>query len=323
LLAGLGFVVPAFVVMLALATAYAALGVSPLLRGALYGLGPVVLGVFVVAVYRLGRSALRSTPHILIASGAALAAAASPMGTAAILVLAGGVGVLLFHSKRTGVAILAACAAGLGVMHVIAWSPAILSFATSGTPRLSDIAILFSVIGAFTFGGGLTMLAFLQDQVVTQLHWLTPQEFVDGLALGQLTPGPVLMLAAYVGYKALGISGAAVGAVAIFLPSFVLMLSVLPVFDRVRALAWARAAMQGIAPGVIGVLGVALAHIAPHAVPDPFAAVVMLATVMTLLIWRLAPLKLVAAGAVVGVLRSRVCTLPGVKTLLCAGWGRI
>jgi chromate transporter len=315
LLAGLGFVVPAFVVMLALAMAYAALGVSPLLRGALYGLGPVVLGVFVVAVYRLGRSAVRSAPHVFIAVGATVAAAATPIGTATVLVLAGALGVLLFHSKRMGVIVLAACVGGLAVVHAIAWSPAFFSLAPRGTPRLTDLAILFSVIGAFTFGGGLTMLAFLQDQVVNQLHWLTPQEFIDGLALGQLTPGPVLMLAAYVGYKTLGIAGAVVGAVSIFLPSFVLMLSVLPVFDRVRALAWARAAMQGIAPAVIGVLSVALTGIAPHAVPDPFAAAVMLATVIALLFWRLGPLKLVAAGAAVGVLRSRLWPLPWVPQL--------
>jgi chromate transporter len=217
-----------------------------------------------------------------------------------------GVGLLLFHSKRSGVAVLAALAAGFGLLHVSAWSPALLSPAAAQTPRLADIAGLFSFIGAFTFGGGLTMLAFLQDQVVTQLHWLTPQEFIDGLALGQLTPGPVLMLAAYVGYKTLGITGAVVGAVAIFLPSFVLTLSILPVFDRVRAAAWVRAAMQGLMPGVIGVLAVALARLAPPALPDPFAVAILLGTVATLVAWRVAPLKLMAVGAVVGIVRSRL-----------------
>src|SRR4029078_11301322 len=98
-------------------------------------------------------------------------------------------------------------------------------------PSLTSCAVRFAVIGAFTFGGGLTMIAFIQDQVVHQLQWLTAQEFIDGLALGQRTRGRVLMLAAYVGYKALGLWGAVVGAVASFLPSFALMLAVLPVFD--------------------------------------------------------------------------------------------
>src|SRR4029077_15140653 len=85
---------------------------------------------------------------------------------------------------------------------------------------LWDIGAFFFKIGAFTFGGGLTMLAFVQDQVVNQMNWLTPQEFLDGLALGQLTPGPILMLAAYVGYKVAGLAGAAIGGISIFLPSF-------------------------------------------------------------------------------------------------------
>src|ERR671936_341253 len=107
LLAGVCFTAPAFVVMLALAAAYATFGVSPLLRGALYGLGPVVLAIFVAAVFRLGTSALRSPTHALIATGAAVAALLSPFGAAAILIVAGSVGVLLFHSRRGGVLVLA------------------------------------------------------------------------------------------------------------------------------------------------------------------------------------------------------------------------
>ena len=83
---------------------------------------------------------------------------------------------------------------------------------------------------------------------MNQLHWITAEQFLDALAIGQVTPGPVIMLAAFVGYKVAGIAGAVVAASAIFLPSFLLMLSILPVLDRVRALAWTRAAMRGIAP---------------------------------------------------------------------------
>src|SRR4029450_7955883 len=101
------------------------------------------------------------------------------------------------------------------------------------------------------------MIALFEEHVVRQLQWLTPEEFIAGLALGQLTPGPVLMVAAYVGYKVLGVTGAIAAGAAAFLPSFALMLGILPTFDRVRNLAWARAVIQGIAPGVIGVLAVA------------------------------------------------------------------
>src|SRR5919201_780675 len=103
LLAGVCFTAPAFVVMLVLCAAYATFGVSPFLRGALYGLGPVGLGIFVSAVFRLGRSAVRSWTRAFVAAGAAAAALLSPLGAAAILILAGGLGVLLFYSRRAGV----------------------------------------------------------------------------------------------------------------------------------------------------------------------------------------------------------------------------
>ena len=159
------------------------------------------------------------------------------------------------------------------------------------------------------------MIAFIQEQVVRQLHWLTPQEFIDGLALGQLTPGPVLMAAAYVGYKAAGIAGAVVGAVAAFLPSFVMMLAILPAFDRARQLRWTRAALRGIAPAVIGVLAVSLVRLAPHAGPDPFAAATLVVTIVVLMLWRVATIKVMLLGVVVGIVRGRLLSLPGSKAL--------
>jgi len=91
---------------------------------------------------------------------------------------------------------------------------------------------------------------------------------LDGLALGQLTPGPVVMLAAFVGYRVGGLWGSVVSGAAIFLPSFVLMLSVVPVLERVRRIAWMSAALRGVGPAVIGMIGVALLQMLPQAVPD-------------------------------------------------------
>jgi chromate transporter len=323
LLAGLCFAAPAFVVMLALTVAYGAFGVSPILRGALYGLGPVVLAIFFAALFRLGRSALRSWTHKLIAAGAAAAALLGPFGTAAIVLLAGGVGLFLFNGKRLGAIVLIGLTIALALVPLVAWSPLGPPTAVAPAPTLGRVAALFGAIGALTFGGGLTMIALMQEHVVDRLHWLTPREFVDGLALGQLTPGPVLMIAAYVGYKVLGVGGAIVAATASFLPSFLLMLGLLPVFDRIRNLAWARAVMQGLVPGVIGVMAIALVRMAPHAAPDPLAVAVLAATIITLVGWRITPLKAMLGGAVFGMLRDRVCELPGVRTVLCAGgWGR-
>jgi len=306
LLAGLCFAAPGFVVMLGLTVAYAAFGVSPIVRGALYGLGPVVLAIFFAALFRLGRSAVRSWTQALIAAGAAGAALVSPLGAAAILLLAGGVGLFLFHGRRAGVIALVALMIALTLLPLVAVSPLAPPATAAPAPSLPRIAALFAAIGAFTFGGGLSMIALMEEHVVDRLHWLTPREFVDGLALGQLVPGPVLMVAAYVGYKTLGLGGALVAAAASFLPSFALMLALLPVFDRVRNLAWARAVMQGIVPSVIGVMAVALARMAPHAAPDPPAIVALVVTAVALIVWRLAPLKVIAGGAVFGIVRDRL-----------------
>lgn len=319
LIAGLCFVLPGFSIMLVLTVAYATLGVTPLMRGALYGLGPVVLAVFAVGVYRLGRSAMSSVPQALIAVVAAAISITTSLGIAAMLVLAGGAGLLLFHPRKRIALAAASSAAVLALLPVTGWVTSLPALGVPGGPpragSLLDIGAYFFKVGAFTVGGGLTMIAFIQDQVVGEFHWLTPREFIDGLALGQFTPGPVLMVAAYVGYKVAGFAGATVAATATFLPSFILMLGILPILDRVRKLAWTRAVMRGMGPAVIGILAVSLVRLAPHALPDPFAIAILIATVVALLVWRIGVFKLVMAGAVLGVLRSRIPAIPGFKAV--------
>src|SRR2546426_7830590 len=117
------------------------------------------------------------------------------------------------------------------------------------------------------------------------------------------------MVAAYVGCKVAGVTGAAVAAAAAFLPSFILMLAVLPVLDRVRKLAWTKAVMKGMGPAVIGVLAVSLVRLAPHALVDSFAIALLVATVIALSVGRIGAVRLVIAGSVLGVLRSRLLAL--------------
>ncbi len=322
LLAGLCFVLPAFIIMLALTLAYAAFGATPLMTGALYGLGPVVMGIFLVAVFRLGKTAAATIPQLLIAMAAALAAAFSPLGIVLILALAGGIGVFLYHSRKIGavvVCVLLALAAalyfapGLGLASV----PEVGNARGSAqVPDLLDIGSFFLKVGALSFGGGLTLIAFIQEQVVNQYQWLTHREFIDGLALGQFTPGPILMVSAYVGYKLSGLAGAAVAAAAIFLPAFVLMLSILPAFERARKLLWTKAAMKGIGPAVIGVLAVSLLQMTPHALPDPIAVGLFVGTVVAMLAWKVGAIKLMVLGALLGVVRERLLSLPGIRGAL-------
>jgi len=316
LVAGLCFMLPAFGIMLGLAMAHAALGLTPVARGALHGLGPVVLGIFLVAVYRLGRSTVRSLAEVGLGLGAAAALATTRLGVASILLAAGAIGVGLFHPRRRPLPLLGAGGVLLLALLPAVWEPpAGLGSGSAGAtpPGLAEVATFFLKVGAFTVGGGLTMIAFIQDQVVGQYRWLTPTEFLDGLALGQLTPGPVLMLAAYVGYKLAGVGGAAVATAAAFLPSFVIMMAVLPALDRLRRLPWVQAAMRGMGPAVIGVLAVALARLAPHALPDPFAVAVLVVSVLALGAWRIGPLPLMLVGALAGIARGALGTGPATR----------
>ncbi len=108
-------------------------------------------------------------------------------------------------------------------------------------------------------------------------------------------------------------AGAVVTASAIFSPSFILMLSVLPMFERVRRLVWTTAALKGVGPAVRGMLAVSLIQIAPHALPDALAIAMLMGMLIALLAWRIGALKLMMAGAIVGVLRSRLMSLPGIR----------
>lgn len=169
---------------------------------------------------------------------------------------------------------------------------------------LLGLTLIYSTYGALTFGGGIAMLALVQEQVVHQMHWLTAREFLDGLSLGQLTPGPTLMIAAFAGYKVAGTTGAAVSALAMFLPAFILMLALLPVLERFRHLRWIKPAMNGVSAAVIGCLIVTLLQLLqllPHAAPDRFSLAALFIVSLVLCRWRLPPLPLIVAAGLIGI----------------------
>jgi chromate transporter len=310
IIAGVCFILPAFLIMLALAAAYVAFGTLPSMRNAFYGIGPVVVGIFAASVFRLGKGTIREWSQIAIAVAAAIVLFITSVGLVLPLMAAGCVGITLFHSRRTGLIALAAVVAAFGAYYLIdiVLAPLTTPFAavpkqsSPTSPSLWELAGFFLKVGAFTFGGGLSMLAFMQEQVVNQFGWLTPQEFVDGLALGQLTPGPILMLAAFIGFKVGGVTGAAVAGSAIFLPSFLMMLSVLPLLRKLKDLQWLRAFMRGVGPAVIGALAVSLVQMAPHAAPDFCTWVLLVLTIGIVLLCNVGPLPLMAGGGVIGLL---------------------
>jgi chromate transporter len=307
-LAGLGFILPGFAMLLALTLLYQHYGALPRIRHVFYGLNPVVVGIFAMSVYRLGQAAVRDGTHVLLAVASALAIGLTPLGIVPTLLLAGAAGVALYGSRTWGIV---AALVILVLYGATRWASAWWTIpAVTGTsighpgnalnPSLWEMGLFFLKVGAFTFGGGLTILAFIQEQVVNHLHWLTPQQFLDGLALGQLTPGPTLILAAFVGYAVGTFWGAVVAVAAVYLPSFTLMLTVLPVLERLQSLAWMQAALQSISPAVIGMTAVAVLRMLPAAVPDLLTGVVAVGTVVAMGLWHLSPLPLITGGAAIG-----------------------
>jgi chromate transporter len=165
-----------------------------------------------------------------------------------------------------------------------------------GTGEIGRLFLLTLWMGSVLFGGGYMLIALLEPYVVGQYGWLTAEQFLDGIALTQAVPGPIVTLVAFVGY--------AVAGVGIYLPSFSAVLLIAPWLERWRQVGWVRAVLKGVNAVVAGaIFGVALTLV-PPAVPDPWTAVLLAASLLAVFRLRVGALWLVLAGIAAGVLRS-------------------
>jgi chromate transporter len=121
-------------------------------------------------------------------------------------------------------------------------------------PVLGQLDWLLMKLGVLAFGGGFTLIPLIQADVVTRLEWLTTREFIDGIALGQVTPGPIVITATFVGYKMAGVVGAALSTLAVFFPSFLVLVGTVPHFDRVKRLPTVQWMIKGVLAGFIALL---------------------------------------------------------------------
>jgi len=292
---GACFIAPAMAIVLTLAWAYDRYGATPAGGGVLDGVEPVVVGVVGVALWELGRSALKRRWFTLIGlatSGAYLA------GVNPLLLLLGGGAVVALHANRDRVV------SRTGGMLPVA--PALLSAALAARPRVGAgaVAAEFAKLGVVVFGSGYGLLAFLQADLVDHLHWLTEEQLLDAVAAGQITPGPVFTTATFVGYLLGGVPLALVATAAIFLPSFAMVAVVEPVVVRVRRSRWLGPALDGITVAALGLMAGVTIQLGVRAIHDAFTAVLALASLAILLRWRPNAALLVAAGAAIGVTRA-------------------
>ncbi|NJK72254.1 MAG: chromate transporter [Synechococcaceae cyanobacterium SM2_3_60] len=170
----------------------------------------------------------------------------------------------------------------------------------------------FFKTGSFIFGGGLVIIPFIETEVVEQLRWLTPQEFLDGVAIGQLSPGPVVLTSAFIGYKVAGVPGAFVAALAIFLPSFIFVGLGTPLLQAIKQQPLIKAFLQGVLPAVLGVIAATTIHLAQSAWLQPSLAQTLGTIAITAVSWvaivrfRVPTWQLVLGGMIAGLGLSRL-----------------
>ena len=289
-LAGTLFILPAALISLALAWLYVRYGSSPQAAWLLYGIKPVIIAVVVQAIWALARTAVKSW---LLAAIGALVLALYAVGFNEIVLLLGA-GALVAAARSWG-----RPRRSLTLAPMLA-APALPAAVAATAVDPVSLFLVFLKIGAVLYGSGYVLLAFLRNDFVVRLGWLTDQQLIDAVAVGQLTPGPVFTTATFIGYVVAGTSGAALSTLAIFLPSFVFVALVYPLVPRLRASALMSAFLDGVNVAAIGLMLAVTWQLARSAVVDwPSAGAALVATVL-LLRWRINSVWLIAGGAAFG-----------------------
>ena len=288
-LAGLAFIMPAALLVLALAALYARSGELPAMRAVLAAIRPVVLVIMLQALVPLARSTVRSVPLAMLALATGILSLAG-IPELRVLLLAGVAHLLV--SRGGALAIVLALAAS---------GTAATAQALSVSPPVADVFAYFVRVGALLFGSGYVLLPILHDDLVTRLHWLTEQQLIDAVAAGQATPGPVFTTATFVGFLLGGPWAAAAATVAIFLPAFVFSALSSLVFDRLRASRLVRSFLDGVNAAAVALIAVVVMTLARAVITDAMSIVVTVAAGVALLVARLNPLLVLAVAAGAGV----------------------
>jgi chromate transporter len=300
---GACFILPAMTIVLVLAWAYVEYGTTTIGRGLLYGLTPVVIGIIADAVLGLGRVAISSVQLAVLA----VAAAAGYFLDVNVLVLllgAAGVELVLRRLRRGRLDGLGASLAVL--VATVGGQPTSRPGHHGGGVALGDVFLEFLKLGAVVFGSGYVLFAYLQRDLVQDLHWLTARQLVDAVSIGQVTPGPVFTTATFVGYLVAGVAGGVVATFAIFLPSFLLVAAFGGLVRKLRQVEWTAAALDGINAAAIGLIAAVAWDLGDAAIVDPLTALLAVGSFVVLLRWRVNYVWLLAAGAAVGVVHSVV-----------------
>jgi len=287
---GVSFVLPAMVIVLGLAWAYVRYGSSPAAGWLLYGVKPVVIALIVHALWELGRKSIRNAATAIVGVGVL---ALSLLGFNEIaLLFAGGLIVMLVANRarlrRGGLA---------GLFPVLGISLPVASAAAFSLPVLFLTCLK---IGAILYGSGYVLLAFLRADFVTRLGWLTDQQLLDAIAVGQVTPGPLFTTATFIGYVLGGLPGAILGTLGLFLPSLVFVALSHPLIPRMRRSPWLGSLLDGVIAASLGLMAAVTLQIARASLVDVATVILALISTFALVRLRVNSTWLVAGGALAG-----------------------
>jgi chromate transporter len=304
-LVGLSFILPSFLMVVAISLLYVAYGGLWWMQALFYGIGATVIAIIAIAAYKLARSTNKRNPLLWgIFAVLTIVTAWAQTELAEFFILAGLLA-LVFHAWpgwKTGTPmVLGAVALGAAVGLMEAW----LGHANTGSNSghvLAEILLFFTKAGAFVFGSGLAIVPFLYAGVVQQYHWLNDQQFLDAVAVAMLTPGPVVITVAFIGYLVASVPGAVAAAAGVFLPVYLFVVIPYPYFDRISANPKVKAFVAGVTAAASGTIAGACFVLARRAIIDVPTLCIALAVLGITWRFKIPEPLLIAAGAVVGIL---------------------
>lgn len=270
---GVLFILPAMLIVMGLAWVYVEFGEIvvrgiPLETLVLYGIQPVIVGIILQAITGLAGKAVKDSWTGIVGTAAVILFYALPLiaprlGNAALMImLGGGLLVMLVRNLRRAAP---AGAAALAIPLIGVSIPA--SVATPFSLWL--LFLTFLKIGSVLYGSGLTLLAFVEDEFVRNLGWLTTDQMIDAIAIGQFTPGPVFTTATFIGYLLGGFPGALLATLGIFLPSFIFVGISIPLLPKLRGSKWVAGFLDGVNVAALGLMAAVLIQLAAEAFTHP------------------------------------------------------
>jgi chromate transporter len=297
-LIGFAFVLPSFAMVVLLSMAYVAFGGLWWMQALFYGIGAAVIGIITIAAYKLARTTNKRDPLLWGIFGVLAIVTVVTRAELAVFFVLAGLLVLAIKAPpawlKQRLPVLSRSAHGLFMLPMLQVAPAA---ADASNTVLLDILLFFTKAGAFVFGSGLAVVPFLYQGVVQDFHWLDERQFTDAVAVAMITPGPVVITVAFIGFLVAGFAGAGLAALGIFLPVYVPVLVVSPWFKRHRDNAQLKAFVQGATAAATGAITGSVVILGQRAIFDvPTAAIGLLSLSV---LWRFKlhePIVVAAAG---------------------------